>query len=72
MEFVSGKDEQYAWSEAKVSAALTPEQREILTNRGVLSPKEIHRLADKTRARVAGPRRRQARLSQRRRQRRDR
>ena len=48
-EFVSGKDEQYAWRQPKVSAALTPEQREILEQRGVLSPVEIHRLASKTR-----------------------
>ena len=33
---------------AKVSAALTPEQQEILSKRGVLSPDEIHRLAAKT------------------------
>ena len=35
----------YAWDKAKVSAALTPEQQEILEKRGVLSPDEIHRLA---------------------------
>lgn len=33
----------------KKSEALTPEQREILAKRGVLSPEEIHRLATKTR-----------------------
>jgi phosphomethylpyrimidine synthase len=48
-EFVSGKDEQYAWRQPKVTAALTPEQREILERRGVLSPAELHRLASKTR-----------------------
>jgi phosphomethylpyrimidine synthase len=48
-EFVSGKDAEYAWRQPKVSAALTPEQREILERRGVLSPGEIHRLASKTR-----------------------
>ncbi|MBC7833908.1 MAG: phosphomethylpyrimidine synthase ThiC, partial [Phycisphaerales bacterium] len=32
----------------KKSAALTPEQQEILSKRGVLSPDEIHRLASKT------------------------
>jgi phosphomethylpyrimidine synthase len=48
-EFVSGKDERYAWRQPKVSAALTPEQREILERRGVLSPGELHRLASKTR-----------------------
>src|SRR5262249_43243949 len=34
------------------SAALTPEQQEILAKRGVLSPDEIHRLAAKTRKAV--------------------
>ena len=48
-QFVSGKDESYAWDSPKLSAALTPEQRAILEQRGVLSPKEIHRLATKTR-----------------------
>ena len=48
-EFLSGKDEAYAWSLPKVSDALTGEQREILEKRGVLSPDELHRLADKTR-----------------------
>ncbi len=50
IEFVSGKDEAYAWDKPKVTDALTPEQREILEKRGVLSPKEIHRLAAKTRS----------------------
>ncbi len=48
-QFVSGKDETYAWDQPKLSAALTDEQRRILEQRGVLSPKEIHRLATKTR-----------------------
>jgi len=48
-EFVSGKDELYAWDGPRVSAALTPEQREILEKRGTLEPEEIHRLAHKTR-----------------------
>jgi phosphomethylpyrimidine synthase len=48
VEFLSGKDEGYAWDHAKVSAALTPEQREILEKRGVLDASEIHRLARKT------------------------
>ena len=30
VEFVSGKDEDYAWDRAKVSEALTPDQQEIL------------------------------------------
>ncbi len=34
------------------SAALTPEQQEILSKRGVLTPEEIHRLASKTRKAV--------------------
>jgi phosphomethylpyrimidine synthase len=51
-EFASGKEEEYQWDRAKVSAALTPEQREILEKRGVLSPEEIHRLASKTRKAV--------------------
>jgi phosphomethylpyrimidine synthase len=54
VEFVSGQDEAYAWNEAKVSAALTPEQQEILNKRGVLQPEEIHRLARKTRATMEG------------------
>ena len=48
--FVSGKDESYQWDKPKVSAALNPAQREILAQRGVLSPEEIHRLASKTKA----------------------
>ena len=53
-EFVSGKDQQYAWENAKVSAALTIEQKEILQNRGVLSPKQIHALATKTNRTMTG------------------
>jgi phosphomethylpyrimidine synthase len=49
VQFVSGKDEQYAWERPRLSAALSAEQREILERRGVLSPAEIHRLASKTR-----------------------
>ena len=48
-EFVSGKEGAYAWEAPRVSAALSPEQQEILERRGVLSPAEIHRLASKTR-----------------------
>jgi phosphomethylpyrimidine synthase len=47
--FVSGKDESYQWDKPKISDALNPAQREILAQRGVLSPEEIHRLASKTR-----------------------
>jgi phosphomethylpyrimidine synthase len=38
------------------SAALTPDQRTILENRGVLSPEEIHRLASKTKQVVGAER----------------
>jgi phosphomethylpyrimidine synthase len=51
-QFVSGKAEDYAWQSPKLSAALTPNQRAILEQRGVLSAGEIHRLASKTRERV--------------------
>jgi phosphomethylpyrimidine synthase len=49
-EWASGKADGYTPAQkAKISAALTDEQREILAQRGVLSPAELHRLADKTR-----------------------
>jgi phosphomethylpyrimidine synthase len=48
VEFASGKDSSYAWDKAKVTGALSDEQRSILEKRGVLSPDEIHRLASKT------------------------
>ena len=51
-EFASGKEQEYQWNRAKVSAALTPDQQEILAKRGVLSPDEIHKLAGKTRKAV--------------------
>ncbi|MDX2016742.1 MAG: phosphomethylpyrimidine synthase [Planctomycetota bacterium] len=38
----------------KQSAALTPEQQEILAKRGVLSPDEIHKLANKTKKAMKG------------------
>ena len=50
--FVSGKDERFQWDRAKVSEALSPEQVQILQQRGVLSPDEIHRLAAKTKGAV--------------------
>ncbi|MEM9597001.1 MAG: phosphomethylpyrimidine synthase ThiC [Acidobacteriota bacterium] len=53
-EFASGKADAYAWEKPKVSAALTEEQRQILEQRGVLSPEEVHRLASKTRKAVGG------------------
>ncbi len=58
-EFASGKAEGFervgangrAGAPVK-SAALTPEQQEILSKRGVLSPDEIHKLASKTKKAV--------------------
>jgi phosphomethylpyrimidine synthase len=54
-EFASGKAEGFErvgtggkLGGAVKSAALTPEQQEILAKRGVLSPEEIHKLASKT------------------------
>ena len=51
-EFASGKAKEFEWEKAKVTAALTAEQQEILEKRGVLSPDEIHRLANKTKKSV--------------------
>ena len=51
-QFASGKVAEFQWNKAKVTEALTAEQREILEKRGVLSPEEIHRLAGKTRKSV--------------------
>ncbi|MGE3313492.1 MAG: phosphomethylpyrimidine synthase ThiC, partial [Planctomycetaceae bacterium] len=48
VEFASGKEAEYSWDRAKVTDALSLEQREILEKRGVLSPEEIHKLASKT------------------------
>jgi phosphomethylpyrimidine synthase len=47
-EFMSGKAEGFERGKPVKSAALTPEQQEILEKRGVLSPDEIHKLANKT------------------------
>jgi phosphomethylpyrimidine synthase len=52
VEFASGKADGFERDKVVQSAALTPEQREILEKRGVLSPDEIHRLASKTRKAV--------------------
>jgi phosphomethylpyrimidine synthase len=52
-EFASGKDADYAWDKPKVSAALTIEQKEILEQRGVLTPEEVHKLASKVKGKVA-------------------
>ena len=51
-QFASGKADEYKWDKAKVTDALTPEQREILEKRGVLTPEEVHRLATKTRKKM--------------------
>jgi phosphomethylpyrimidine synthase len=51
-EFASGKAEGFERGKPVRSAALTPDQQEILARRGVLSPDEIHRLASKTRKAV--------------------
>ncbi len=60
-EFASGKAEGFERigaggkvGAAVKSAALTPEQQEILAKRGVLSPDEIHRLAAKTKKAMEG------------------
>jgi len=52
--FMSGKEGEYAWDSPKVSQALSVEQRTILEQRGVLSPEEVHRLANKTRSTMGG------------------
>jgi len=52
VEFASGKADGFEREQVAQSAALTPEQREILEKRGVLTPEEIHRLASKTRKAV--------------------
>jgi phosphomethylpyrimidine synthase len=51
-EFASGKSEDYQRGKAKVTAALSSDQIEILEKRGVLSPEEIHKLASKTKKAV--------------------
>jgi phosphomethylpyrimidine synthase len=51
-EFASGKADAFAWDRVVKSPALSAEQREILEQRGVLSPDEIHRLASKTKAAI--------------------
>ena len=52
VEFASGKSEEFAWEKAKKTAALTAEQLAVLEKRGVLSPDEIHKLANKTKQAV--------------------
>ena len=53
-EWASGKDEEMKWDKPVKTAALTPEQQEILAKRGVLSPDEIHKLASKTKKALKG------------------
>jgi phosphomethylpyrimidine synthase len=52
VEFASGKSEEFAWDRAKKTAALSSEQLAVLEKRGVLSPDEIHKLANKTKKAV--------------------
>ena len=52
VEFTSGKADGYQWEKAKVTDALSEDQKEILEKRGVLSPEEIHRLASKTKKKM--------------------
>ena len=52
VEFASGKSEEFAWEKAKKTAALSAEQLAVLEKRGVLSPDEIHKLANKTKQAV--------------------
>ena len=51
-EFASGKAEGFERGKPIQSAALTVEQKQILEQRGVLSPEEIHKLASKTKKTV--------------------
>ncbi|USO00379.1 MAG: phosphomethylpyrimidine synthase ThiC [Phycisphaeraceae bacterium] len=50
-EFASGKAEGFEREGVTKSAALTPEQRQILEARGYLKPDEIHKLASKLKGR---------------------
>jgi phosphomethylpyrimidine synthase len=52
VEFASGKDAEFARERVLKSPALNDEQRRVLEQRGVLSPEELHRLAQKTRRAV--------------------
>ena len=51
-EFQSGNAEGFERGAVVQSAALTPEQQQILEQRGYLSPEEIHKLASKTKKAV--------------------
>ena len=52
VEFNSGKDDNYKRLRVLKSPALSEEQVKILEQRGVLSPEEIHKLANKTKRAV--------------------
>jgi phosphomethylpyrimidine synthase len=54
VEFCSGKDGQYQWDKPRPSPGLSPEQQEILVQRGVLSPAQVHQLATATRQAMGG------------------
>ncbi|WP_432798915.1 phosphomethylpyrimidine synthase ThiC [Poriferisphaera sp. WC338] len=53
MEWASGKADGYDRGKPKISAALSDDQKQILEQRGYLSPEEIHKLANKTKGKVA-------------------
>ncbi|MBN1611707.1 MAG: phosphomethylpyrimidine synthase ThiC [Polyangiaceae bacterium] len=55
-EFASGKAQGFERARVALSPSLTPEQRQILEQRGVPSPAEIHCLANKTRQAVGAGR----------------
>ncbi|MCC7145515.1 MAG: phosphomethylpyrimidine synthase ThiC [Phycisphaeraceae bacterium] len=55
-EFASGKAAGFAADAPKITAALTIAQQEILRQRGVLSPAEVHRLASKVKSKVGADR----------------
>jgi phosphomethylpyrimidine synthase len=46
-EFASGKADDYQWDKPTRSADLSPEQEELLSKRGNLTPEQIHALAHK-------------------------
>jgi phosphomethylpyrimidine synthase len=54
VEFTSGKDPSLQREAVVKSAPLTAEQRAHLEHRGVLTPEQIHQLANKTKQAVAG------------------
>ncbi|CAE7262675.1 thiC [Symbiodinium necroappetens] len=52
-EFASGKDEAFQRGKPVKTGALTEEQQRILEQRGVLSPDEIHKLANKVKGKLS-------------------